>query len=436
MKRRSGGFSLVEVSVILLALGVLLLGASAFWQNTARMNVAALQQGSQRVVKDAMVGFLYANHRLPCPAADSSGTESCLDGSAPRKVGHVPWRTLGLPRPDIGNYRYGVYREASATAELDRDLATIRDRMKPLRVRTPQPRPSNADAPNGNAPPNPVASAALLGATQSGSLSSPLNASCNAGNLPPCPLGGVGSVNQVDVCLALNTASELTAAAAGQVALKVGTERKAMAFVVVAPDLLDADGNGSLFTGDNATVSDDNPTFVVSGSASSPVRDASVLAVSPLELFAELSCATGMASGVHTHFNAATGAFVLERALYDYRDQLYVKVKLAEADLAAAIAGNASAVAAGVDAAQAVTSATADSFASVGARSFQIGLAAVGVGLAVVGATASVLATVDTATALSDAKTVHSDFAERTTSATDLSISINRNALLADAIGF
>ena len=81
-----------------------------------------------------------------------------------------------------------------------------------------------------------------------------------------------------------------------------------------------------------------------------------------------------------------SAAFVLERALYDYRDQLYVMVKLAEADVAAATAGVTSAIAGGADAAQAMLSATADTTMSVGARSFQIGLAAVGIAAAVAGA--------------------------------------------------
>ena len=436
MKHRMGGFTLIEIAVTLLALGFVMLGATVFWQNMTGARVAVAQRSAQAQVKDSLTGFLYAHHRLPCPAADANGTESCLNGTALRKVGFVPWRTLGLPRPDAGRLRYGVYRQASATAAIDRDLATIRDRMNPLRVATPSPTPTNGNAPNAGAPPVPVASAGLLGATQSGNLASPLNAACNPSSSPPCPSGGAASANALDVCLALNTAAELTSAPSDQLGLQVGATRRAMAFVVAAPGLLDAQGNGQGFDGVNASASDTSPTFAASSLSASNLYDDQVLAISHVELFTELNCATALAAASHTHFNAATGAFVLERALYDYRDQLYVKVKLAEADVAAALAGNASAIAAGVDAGQAVVSATGDAFASAGARSFQIGLAAVGVGLAVVGLAASVAGTVDTAASLIEANKVHSDFAVRTTAATTLSISVNRNALTADAIGF
>lgn len=437
MRYRSRGFSLIEMSVALLALGLVLLAATAFWQQSARTRASVIQQTVQTQARQALVGFLYARNRLPCPAADATGTESCqISGGGLRKVGYVPWRTLGFPRPEAGRLRYGVYREASPTAALDRDLATATDRMNPLRVPTPNPRPVNGDAPNSHAPPFPVASEGLIGQSQSGNPALPLNASCNASSTPPCPTGGLASVNQIDVCLALNTASKLNVAPAGQLAVQFDTDRRPVAFVVVAPGLLDADGDGQGFDGANAGASDANPTFEAASKAITDQYDDQVLAVSHAELFSELNCAAGLSATVHSHFDAAIGAFVMERAMYDYRDQLYINIKLAEADVASAAAGVLSAAAATVDAGQAVVSATGDAFASVGARSFQIGLAAAGVVLAVIGDAAAAASVILAAASLASAQQTHDDFKARTTAMTDLSISINQNALTADAIGF
>ncbi|WP_068166929.1 type II secretion system protein [Hydrogenophaga taeniospiralis] len=437
MRQRMKGFTLVEISVALLALGLIVWGAVAFWQQSAGQRVSAVQLDAQQQAHQSVLGFLYARHRLPCPAADANGVESCsLAGGGLRQVGYVPWQTLALPRPEAGRLRYGVFREASATAPLDRDLAVAQDRMNPLRVRTPNPRPQNGNAPNGNAPPLPVASAGLLGATQSGDVAAPLNSACNAANAPPCSLGGAASVNQVDVCLALNTASDAATAPAGSLGVMSAGVRRPAAFAIAAPGLLDADGNGQAFDGANATASDASPTFESSNTRATHAYDDTVLAASHAELFALLGCETGLSVAEHAHFNAATGAFVLERALYDYRDQLYVMVKLAEADVAAATAGVTSAIAGGADAAQAMLSATADTTMSAGARSFQIGLAAVGIAAAVAGGIAAGVSMGLAVDSLVDAQDTHSEFAARTTAITDLSISINRNALLADAIGF
>lgn len=436
MKHRMMGFTLVELSMVLLALGLILPGAVIFWQLSERHRVTAVQTDAQQQSRDAVVGFLHANYRLPCPAANTLGVEDC---AATRQVGFVPWRSLGLPRPQAGGLRYGVYRAPSAAgaanAPLDQDLAVARDRMNPLRVRTPNPIPQNANAPNPNAPPIPTATAGLLGMTQSGDAAAPLNAACDASNVPPCPLGVVNAVNLIDVCLALNTGSDALLAPAGRLATQVGPNRRTAAFVIAAPGMLDAEGNGQAFDGANATATNANPTFEAPGRAVTNTYDDIVMAASHTELFAELHCGAALSAVSHAHFNVATGAFVLERAMYDYRDQLYIAVVLARADVAAALAGVASAVAGSLDAAKEMVSAVADTTQTAGARAFQIALAAVGIGLAVVSNVAAGYAMVDSALSLAEAEQVHNDFAARTTAMTNLSRSVNVNALTADAIG-
>ena len=440
MKRLNKGFSLVELSVAMVALGIVLLAAMGYWQRSAGQRVAVAQQTVQQQSHDALLGFVHANFRLPCPAVDAGGLENCaIAGGFVRHVGMVPWRTLGLPRPEAGRLRYAVYREFAGNAPDDRDLATARDRMNPLRVKSAFPKPQNsAIAPNPNAPPVPLALAGLLGATQSGVPGSPLNTACNPANSPPCPApaGRTASVNMVDICLALNTASGLNAALPANLAVLQDGVRRAMAFVVVAPGLLDADGDGQIFDGLNALASDTNPTYEPARRSKSDVYDDQVLAVSPTELFSQLNCGTGLAAVSHAHFNTAIGAFTLERALYDYRDQLYVGVLLATADVGASVAGTLVALAVTGDGLQSATSALADTFASAGARAFQIGIAAVGVAAAVIGVASAVASTARSATALGVSIDSHAKSAAHTTAMTDLAISINSNALLADAIGF
>lgn len=435
--QRMRGFTLVELSLVLLALGLILPAAVILWQLSERQSVSAVQMTSQKQARDALLGFLHAGYRLPCPAADTLGVADCSVG----QVGFLPWRTLGLPRPDSAALRYGVDRRATGNAvtdpPLDQDLAVARDRMNPLRVRTPDPRPSNGDAPNPNAPPIPTASdATVLGTTYSGNDAAPLNtAACNAANAPPCPLAVVNAVNLIDICLALNVASLNPAVPAVRLATQVGATARPVAFVIAAPGMLDANGDGQAFDGLNASATHASPVFEAPGRAVNNTYDDIVVAGSHTELFAELHCGASLSAISHGHFNAATGALVMERAMYDYRDQLYIAIKLAEADVAAAAAGVASAVAGSLDAAKEMVSAVADTTMSVGARSFQIALAAVGIGLAVASDVAAGYAVADAAISLAEAKQVHADFADYTLAMTELARSINENALRADAIG-
>ena len=437
MKRRMMGFTLVEMSVLLLALGLILPGAIIFWQLSERQRVTTVQMDVQKQSRDALLGFLHSNYRLPCPAANALGVEDC---AAERQTGFFPWRTLNLPREEAGALRYGVYRAPSAAgladAPLDQDLAVRRDRMNPLRARMPLVKPQNHhEAPNPHAPPIPTTTAGVLGATYSGDDTAPLNTACNAANDPACPLGGDNAVSLIDICLALNTGIDGLVAPAGRLATQAGATRRTAAFVIAAPGMLDADGNGQAFDGANAAASNSDPTYESPGRAVSDTYDDIVLAASHAELFSELSCGTALSAVSHAHFNVVTGSVVMERALYDYRDQLYIAVVLARADVAAAAAGVASAVAGSLDAAKEMVSAVADTTMSVGARSFQIGLAAVGIGLAVASDIVAAYSVIDAELSLAEAEEVHKEFAKRTTAMTNLSRTLNENALRADAIG-
>lgn len=440
MKRKVRGFTLVELSVVLLALGIILPAAVILWQLAERQRVTSVQITAQQQARDALVGFLHANYRLPCPAADANGVEACSDGGGLRQVGFLPWRALGIPSLDAKALRYGVYRQPNAaTAQLDQDLAVARDRMNPLRIRTPKPRPQNADGPNATAPPIPQSTAVLLGATQPATQSAPpaaaiFNPLCDAANGPPCPLAGK-STTLVDACLALNLGSVVIPAPAGGLATTLGGVRRSVAFVIAAPGMLDANGDGQSFDGANATATSAAPTFEAPATRVTNTYDDIVMAASHAELFAELHCGAALSAISHAHFNAAMGAFVIERSLYDYRDQLFISVKLAEADVAAAAAGIAGAAAGVLDAAKEMVSAVGDTTYSAGVRSAQIGLAAGGIVAAGISVGLAAFAQVDAIASLAEAKEVHKDFAERTTAMTDLSISINNNTLTADAIG-
>lgn len=121
LTHRYGGFSLIELSVVLvivtLLLGSLLVPLGA--QVEQRQYAETEKQLEQ--IKEALLGFALANGYLPCPAktaADGSedrigGGTTCSTVVSNVSVGFVPWVTLGMkPSDSWGNlYRYS----ASAT---------------------------------------------------------------------------------------------------------------------------------------------------------------------------------------------------------------------------------------------------------------------------------------------------------------------------------
>ncbi len=128
------GFTLIELVVVLVVLGLLALFAVELIPKlTDRIRldqtVVSLEQA-----KEAVTGFVLANNRLPCPDTNNNGLEGggasgvC---AATDRVGVLPFRSMGLPGPALDRsrlpLRYGVYRNAGVSA----DLATLTELFEP-----------------------------------------------------------------------------------------------------------------------------------------------------------------------------------------------------------------------------------------------------------------------------------------------------------------
>ncbi|GAB4090419.1 hypothetical protein GCM10028785_30880 [Hydrogenophaga soli] len=95
---------MVELGVGLAAtatLGLLLWGVVP--QQQQQKDRLAWQQ-TLNEVQSAVLGYTQRKSRLPCPAEDTGGVESCATGL---REGWLPWKTLGLTQGD-SVFRYGV----------------------------------------------------------------------------------------------------------------------------------------------------------------------------------------------------------------------------------------------------------------------------------------------------------------------------------------
>lgn len=102
----SRGFSLVELSIVVLIIGIVLtMGIGAM--NASRENQAyATTAQKQNAIKEALIGYIRRNNRLPCPDTDFTapdGVENRTTANDPTtacsaRFGILPYVTLGLAR--------------------------------------------------------------------------------------------------------------------------------------------------------------------------------------------------------------------------------------------------------------------------------------------------------------------------------------------------
>ncbi len=91
------GFTLVELAIVILIMGLILGGLAmplAVQRENARLEAAEAQADR---IRDALMGFALVNGFLPCPATPSSnGLAAVAGGGCVRQHGFVPASTLGL----------------------------------------------------------------------------------------------------------------------------------------------------------------------------------------------------------------------------------------------------------------------------------------------------------------------------------------------------
>jgi prepilin-type N-terminal cleavage/methylation domain-containing protein len=118
------GFTLIEMAVVLVIIATIMtlgLGALTTLMTTSSYSATKAKQAR---IKDALIAYLGANRRLPCPddpTGGITGTEDLAGGScsAASNFGVVPWATLGLGR-DVaeddwgGFFSYQVYAGGGA----------------------------------------------------------------------------------------------------------------------------------------------------------------------------------------------------------------------------------------------------------------------------------------------------------------------------------
>lgn len=107
------GFTLVEMAIVVTLIGILMAMGIALANNVMQNTQRSVTRDKQAYIRDALIAYFTANHRLPCPDNGSNVGNTGRDGVEDRTVGGanplvtsacttsfgtVPYRTLGIAR--------------------------------------------------------------------------------------------------------------------------------------------------------------------------------------------------------------------------------------------------------------------------------------------------------------------------------------------------
>lgn len=368
------GFSLVELAVVLVVLGLATLLLVHFLGVAAHERREVVSRGLLQRADDALLAFAVVNSRLPCPDGDADGREDCGTG----QVGRLPYRTVGLPDVRARQVRYGLLRRAGSAPSDDADLGRRLDRYYPMKVYE------------------------------------------DTATLFP-----LGEANGLDLCWALRNAQQKTDDPAF---LHVTSADTASGIAHVAYALA-LPRSGDRFGGEQV---DDRPSF------DSPRRPGAagfhdhVAAVGLDQLWARMNCGDNLAASGFAHFNAAATAELMHKSLKDYRQQLAVAKKMAEANVLSGAAAVASGVAAVADAAGGVADTVSEGLASTGVVTYRVALGATATAAAVAVTITAATMTGFAATALDSTTAAHAEAASHIEAAAVLKGDIRARAETAD----
>lgn len=138
--RDSRGFTLLEITVVLLIIGLMIAGLFAPLETQLEARDRRQTQTLLEDVQAALYGHALTHGRLPCPDTDGDGlanppfnpADPAASGNCARNVGTLPWSELGVPGTDAwGNlYTYAVSQPEFTRADTD-DLCNGGDESGP-----------------------------------------------------------------------------------------------------------------------------------------------------------------------------------------------------------------------------------------------------------------------------------------------------------------
>ncbi len=116
--RRSGGFSLVEMAIVLAIIALLMAGLLPTLSGQIEQSRRTETRKQLDEIQQALLGFAIINGRLPCPTTEANPSATLYGqepttgcAGLPTSEGYLPWKTLGVSETDA----WGIKRTSTSS---------------------------------------------------------------------------------------------------------------------------------------------------------------------------------------------------------------------------------------------------------------------------------------------------------------------------------
>ncbi len=113
---RPNGFSLIEMAVVLVVLGLALGGLLGPLSHQLETSERKQAQSQLKTIKEALIGHAMAEGRLPCPDTTGDGQENTQIVAGQQvcvsSYGNLPYHSLAVGREDPWNHAYAYFVSA------------------------------------------------------------------------------------------------------------------------------------------------------------------------------------------------------------------------------------------------------------------------------------------------------------------------------------
>lgn len=113
-RRRNRGFTLAEIAIVTLILGLMVVGVLGALTNQINQGRVSVTQRQLDEIRESLLGFAARTGHLPCPDTTGDGVEDTNRSNTVAPFvptcllveGYLPWVTLGVPQTDAWGMRF------------------------------------------------------------------------------------------------------------------------------------------------------------------------------------------------------------------------------------------------------------------------------------------------------------------------------------------